>query len=57
MRGKGLLTNKDDRIDADGMSEKRRTGAFKPVFHGAPEILTLKELVRNYNNMVETRHG
>jgi transposase len=53
VRGKGPLTNKDDRIDADGMSEKLRVGDLKPVFHGAPEILTLKELVRNYNNLVE----
>ncbi|HWW76068.1 MAG TPA: transposase [Pyrinomonadaceae bacterium] len=53
VRGKGPLANKDDRIDADGMSEKLRVGDLKPVFHGAPEILTLKELVRNYNNLVE----
>jgi hypothetical protein len=29
-----------------------RTGALKPVFHGAPEMLTLRELVRNYENLV-----
>lgn len=52
VRGKGPLASKDDRIDADGMSEKLRVGDLKPVFHGAPEILTLKELVRNYNNLV-----
>lgn len=53
VRGKDRLANKDDRIDADGMSEKLRLGALKPVFHGATEILTLKELVRSYNNLVE----
>lgn len=53
VRGKGSLTNKDDRIDADGVSEKLRLGALKSVFHGAPEMLTLKELVRNYNNLVQ----
>jgi len=53
VRGKGSLANKDDRIDADGMSEKLRLGALKAVFHGAPEMLTLKELVRSYNNLVE----
>ena len=53
VRGKALLANKDDRIDADGMSERLRVGDLKPVFHGAPEILTLKELVRNYNNLVQ----
>jgi hypothetical protein len=36
-----------------GMSEKLRVGDLKPVFHGAPEILTLQELVRNYNNLVQ----
>jgi hypothetical protein len=35
------------------MSEGLRVGTLKPVFHGAPEILTLKELVRNYNNLVD----
>lgn len=53
VRGKGPLANKDDRIDADGISERLRVGDLKPVFHGAPEILTLKELVRNYHNLVE----
>ncbi len=53
VRGKGLLENKDDRIDADGVSERRRLGALKWVFHGAPEMLTLKELMRDYNNLVE----
>ena len=53
MRGKGPLANNDDRIDADTMSEGLRVGALRPVFHGAPENLTLKELVRNYNNLVE----
>jgi len=53
LRGKGPLTNKDDRIDADHLSEQLRLGGLKAVFHGAPEMLTLKELVRNYNNLVE----
>ena len=53
VRGRSETTNKSDRIDADGLSELLRLGALKPVFHGAPEVLTLKELVRNYNNLVE----
>jgi transposase len=52
VRGRSETTNKSDRIDADALSELLRLGALKPVFHGAPEILTLKELVRNYNNLV-----
>jgi transposase len=53
LRGKGVLANKDDRIDADHLSEQLRLGGLRAVFHGAPEMLTLKELVRNYNNLVE----
>jgi len=53
VRGKGPLANKDDRIDADAMSEGLRVGALEAVFHGAPEMLTLEELVRNDNNLVE----
>lgn len=53
VRGRSETTNKSDRIDADELSELLRIGALKSVFHGAPEMLTLKELVRNYNNLVE----
>jgi len=53
VRGRSETTNKSDRIDADGLSELLRLGGLKSVFHGAPEILTLKELVRNYNALVE----
>ena len=52
VRGRSETTNKSDRIDADALSELLRLGALKPVFHGAPEILTLKELVRCYTALV-----
>lgn len=52
VRGRSEMTNKSDRIDARGLSELLRLGALKPVFHGAPEILTLKELVRCYTALV-----
>jgi transposase len=52
-RGRGAKENKDDRIDADSASERLRTGALKPVFHGAAETLNLRELVRNYENLVQ----
>jgi hypothetical protein len=29
------------------------SGTLKPVFHGSPSVLTLSELVRSYNNLVE----
>jgi transposase len=53
VRGRSETTNKSDRIDADGLSELLRLGALKPVFHGVPEILTLKELMRCYVALVE----
>ena len=52
VRGRSETTNKSDRIDADSLSEMLRKGGLKSVFHGAVEVLTLKELVRNYNTMV-----
>lgn len=57
VRGRSETTNKSDRIDADALSEQLRLGALKPVFHGAPEILTLKELVRCYTALVEDNAG
>jgi hypothetical protein len=53
VRGKSGVANKSDRIDADEPSEKLRLGSLKAVYHGAPSVLTLKELVRNYNSIVE----
>ncbi|PYQ27178.1 MAG: hypothetical protein DMF56_21715, partial [Acidobacteria bacterium] len=43
-RGRGGQDNKSDRIDADRLSELLRLGSVKSVFHGASELLTLKEL-------------
>lgn len=53
VRGKSEVANKSDRLDADGLSERLRLGSLKAVYHGAPSVLTLKELVRSYNNLVE----
>jgi hypothetical protein len=53
VRGRSETTNKSDRIDTDELSELLRLGALKGVFHGAPEVLTLKELMRNYTTLVE----
>ncbi len=52
-RGRTELRNKSDRIDADRLSELLRLGSLKPVYHRSRGMLTLKELVRNYNNLVE----
>ena len=53
IRGRGETGNKSDRIDADRLSELLRLGSLKPVYHGASGLLTLKELVRSYVNLVE----
>jgi len=53
VRGKNEVANKSDRLDADDLSERLRLGSLKAVYHGTPSVLTLKELVRNYNSIVE----
>ncbi len=52
-RGREVLGNKSDRIDADKLSELLRVGSVKSTYHGSRSMLTLKELVRNYDNLVE----
>lgn len=53
VRGKSAVANKSDRADADDLSEQLRLGSLKAVYHGAPSVLALKELVRNYTSLVE----
>lgn len=53
VRGKRELANKSDRLDADELSARLRAGTLKSVYHGGTSVLTLKELVRNYTNLVE----
>ena len=52
-RGRSTTDNKSDRIDADRLSELLRLGSLKSVYHGASALLTLKELVSSYVNLVE----
>jgi Transposase len=53
VRGQNEGGNKSDRIDVERLSLELRNGTLKPVFHGTPSMLTLNELVRSYNNLVE----
>ena len=53
VRGRSETSNKSDRIDADGLSEMLRVGSVKSVYHGGSSVLTLKELVRCYTNLVD----
>jgi transposase len=52
-RGERRSGNKNDDRDAAELSERLRLGSLKSVFHALGSVLTLKELVRNYNNLVE----
>jgi transposase len=53
VRGKSQLMNKSDRIDAADLSERLRTGSLRTVYHHVgTSMLTLKELVRNYDNLI-----
>jgi transposase len=52
-RGKSRRGNKGDQVDADELSELLRRGALRSVYHGSPGRLTLKELTRTYQNVVE----
>lgn len=52
-RGRSETTKKSDRIDADRLSELLRLGAVTPVFHAAEDSATLRELVRDYLNLVD----
>ena len=53
IRGERDAGNKNDRLDADALSDRLRAGSLRPVFHGTPDVLTLGQLVRSYNNLVE----
>lgn len=45
--------NKADRIDTSKLIELYRNGSLRPVFHGAPRLRTLKQLVHCYDSLVE----
>lgn len=47
------LANKNDQIDAEWLSEMLRLGSLRAVFHERQDMLTLKELVRNYTAFVD----
>ena len=53
VRGRSDTTPKNDRIDAAALSEMLRLGSLKTVYHGAGHLLTLKHLMRCYNNLVQ----
>ena len=44
--------NKADRVDAQKLAELLRCGQLKPVYHGAPAVRLLKELVHSYDSLV-----
>ncbi len=52
-RARDLGGNKNDRIDADRLSDLLRMGSLSPVFHSITDVRTLRELVRNYVTLVQ----
>jgi transposase len=44
--------NKNDRIDAKKLAELLRLGSLTPVYHGSPQLRTLKELAASYETLV-----
>jgi transposase len=52
-RGDPNWRNKADQADADELSDLLRCGRLRAVYHGSPHRLTLKELARTYQNLVE----
>jgi transposase len=52
-RARDLGGNKNDRLEADRLSDLLRMGALKPVFHQIEDMRTLRELVRNYVTLVQ----
>lgn len=52
-RGASNQGNKADRLDADELSDLLRCGRLRAVYHGSPHRLTLKELARTYDSLVE----
>ena len=52
-RGERQQGNKADRIDADELSDRLRSGRLRSVYHGSPSCADLRELTRTYANLVE----
>lgn len=52
-RGERRQGNRNDELDADELSELLRRGSLRAVYHGDAEGAVLKDLARNYENLVE----
>ena len=52
-RGESKHGNKADQLDADELSDLLRCNRLRAVYHGSPHRLTLKELARTYESLVE----
>ena len=52
-RGESKYGNKADQLDADELSDLLRCDRLRAVYHGSPHRLTLKELARTYDTLVE----
>jgi transposase len=54
-RGESQRGNKGDRVDADELSDQLRRGSLRAVYHGSPDRAVLREVARNYRNVVDDR--
>ena len=52
-RGEAKHGNKADQTDADELSDLLRCDRLRAVYHGSPHRLTLKELARTYQSVVD----
>ena len=52
-RGERRQGNRNDELDADELSELLRRAALRAVYHGHFQRAVLKDLTRNYQNLVE----
>ena len=52
-RGESKAGNKADELDADTLSKRLRSGELRAVYHGTSQRVTLKELTRAYQNVVD----
>ncbi len=52
-RGQPRHGNKGDQVDADELSELRRRGGLRAVYHGSAHRAALRELTRGYQDLVE----
>lgn len=52
-RNHSMKDNKNDRLDAEKLSDLLRAGQLRPVYHDTHSVRELRELVRTYTSLVQ----